>query len=761
MQDYQQIDGLWAEWQDRMAQRPGDPPEAVLGALLRGHGTKLSRQDVAFALNTPDPTARQDTVRFTHCMVALLGAPGLRLRHAFAAFPADAAGTIARADLLVTVTAFTEDSDRAMLMLDEIDADGDGRISLADITDYLAEHKPAQNAYRASHVPAHHIGADPAPPLHAVAPSPAVVQTRHSDTGISPHDLRIGFFRLMQGAAYRSFRANYAANSETHLRARNLPYTIDDFARFTTATIDYYLSLGLVTDPRCVAEFRHLDCLVQDELARLHARVADWPAQIKTAAMRAAQSDIADIRDGLTQRRSLCHAVIEFIIALQIHGVPMAAAGSDILARFEINRLRHGELRAEHRQASKSPPPTPQIAYLDSWNGVILSGTDPADPIDGAIMPTRFWYETFMPQLVLCASLLNDDDLQDAQQASEAELDSWHASHTSEGRFDQFATDLRDGFPACTRAVKLMLRQAWTLTVPYLAGVEKLREREEFGRDSGFLSEYVAFIDIHLGRHDIALADMRLSFPYYIGPAVWGLLHGSAELVEAIPGPARQEAIDRFLAFFRAFATMYPCPYCRYHLNRYVIRNSEADMYPLEFVLLGRDPGQHDAAISLDAKLATISADAPGSLRMFLWKLHNAVSSSIARTEPWYHRQAQPLYTTRFWPSIEAELARASALGLKTVALDKIADLFSITKPAAHLAMTRQAFARAFDSGDLETLSETIDSAERAIADLSAALDSTDYLRKTYALDYTKHADNPPVDAQLEALARSGLFIER
>ena len=62
--------------------------------------------------------------------------------------------------------------------------------------------------------------------------------------GTSPLQMQIGFFRLLQGAAYRSFRESYSANSETHLRAYDLPYTIPDFVRFVNAAIDLYLSLG-------------------------------------------------------------------------------------------------------------------------------------------------------------------------------------------------------------------------------------------------------------------------------------------------------------------------------------------------------------------------------------------------------------------------------------------------------------------------------------------------------------------------------------
>ena len=57
--------------------------------------------------------------------------------------------------------------------------------------------------------------------------------------------MQIGLFRLLQGAAYRSFRESYSANSETHLRAYDLPYTIPDFCRFVNAALHYHLALGI------------------------------------------------------------------------------------------------------------------------------------------------------------------------------------------------------------------------------------------------------------------------------------------------------------------------------------------------------------------------------------------------------------------------------------------------------------------------------------------------------------------------------------
>ena len=65
-----------------------------------------------------------------------------------------------------------------------------------------------------------------------------------SINGTSTLQLQIGFFRLLQGAAYRSFRESFSANSETHLRAYDLPYSIRDFVLIPLLEIN-----GTLKDP--------------------------------------------------------------------------------------------------------------------------------------------------------------------------------------------------------------------------------------------------------------------------------------------------------------------------------------------------------------------------------------------------------------------------------------------------------------------------------------------------------------------------------
>src|SRR5262249_49157444 len=113
--------------------------------------------------------------------------------------------------------------------------------------------------------------------------------------GTSLLQLQIGLFRLIQGAAYRSFRESFSANHETHLRVRNLPYSITHFVSFVRAAIQLYKALGVVDEachPALDAVVRSLD----DEYARLRHRIENWNTIPKTEEMLAEHRAMVEAR---------------------------------------------------------------------------------------------------------------------------------------------------------------------------------------------------------------------------------------------------------------------------------------------------------------------------------------------------------------------------------------------------------------------------------------------------------------------------------
>lgn len=203
---------------------------------------------------------------------------------------------------------------------------------------------------------------------------------------------------------------------------------------------------------------------------------------------------------------------------------------------------------------------------------------------------------------------------------------------------------------------------------------------------------------------------------------------------------------------------MYPCPYCRHHLNAYVVQNKEVEMYPVEYLLLGQDADPSNFLMSIDEKLAAVSDGA--SLRLFLWKLHNTVSSSIARSEEWYHRDDKAFYTTRYSPSIDSELARGSALKQVSIATRRLMAIYGLLKPVARLSAVRLQLQELLEEGDQPSLDGASIQARQHIQALEEALMEGGFLQDTYRFDPERVDQSPTFTPEEEAYGRTNLFIE-
>lgn len=756
-------------WQVLAGEHPRVPTSQLLTQACAAAGVPLNGREVeavCVAYRIP-PDANRD--RRLLLLTVLLGDQRLRLEAAFRLLDPDQRGTVDPAQVQRLVQLFELPEAEAKELVVELNRDGSGEITLADILAFLPQDFSAHpKAYHAAHLggrPGAH-GAGTAAPVPAsgqptASPAPASAKGA-SKGGTSPLQMRIGLFRLLQGAAYRSFRENYSANSETHLRAYDLPYTIPNFAGFVNAALDLYQSLGIV-EVGAQQPLEDLRSSVNAMLAQLESRMANWASIEPTAEMAAAEQVIEAELDGLEHHHQVFAAAMELVLSggLQAHRV--AEIGLEDLQLHELNRLRHQEdfrelslhrhtvSPGDHGEGSSVTP------FLERWHRVIVDDSDTR--YAGAVLPTRYWYEDFMPKLLKAASVMSRSDLAAVEAETEADLDAWFERRNQAGDFDTFATALKAHFLGSPLPVKQELKQAWELSYHYINGVQKRREREEFGRESGYLSEYVAFIDIFLGRDDIERSEMRLSFPYYLGPATWRFMHTSAELIHDMPPGERQnEALACFKRFFPALATMYPCPYCRFHLNRYVVKNREVTMYPIEYLLLGPQAPTEHIEVTIDSKLASIT-DSTG-LRLFLWKLHNTVSSSIARSEPWFHQESDAHYTSRYWPSLDSELARARALEEPSLPLERIERIYSVIKKASHLSILRDELQQALRRGDKEELKRVWERAEASVDSLEQALLASQFLSATYHYDPSLVLEPPHFSAEEEALARSGYYVE-
>jgi Ca2+-binding EF-hand superfamily protein len=760
-----------------------------LGLVLKSLGQSPTQTELREMIEEVDIN-RSGTIDFTEFQALMLAQQGdrqSRLQLAFSVFDEDNSGRITVNEMRSVMSQFGLTEQELNDMIQEVDHDGDAAIDFAEFCTLVPEEKEPIASYPNTPLPTAplntvsttnsttksinvlpaetHLDSVPLamPPSDRSAVDPEILRLQQllaqhpqhkKPRGTSRLQMQIGLFRLIQGAAYRCFRESFSANHETHLRVKNLPYTITDFVEFVRMAIDLYKALEIV-EPACHQVLDAVTNSITAEFDRLQQRIQNWPTLAKTPEMLTEETVMLQKRQVSATVKEKFAAGVEFAITLNKKRLSFRDVTEGILAINELNRLRKMELNNEFTVPTWPADENPQD-YLKQWQRVIL--TDATEQIDGAMMPVAYWYEDFMPKLLAAFSVSTAADIQAQTVPDPVALQQWYESIKVESEFGSYGLELAEFFPTCTPPQQLILQQAWQLTHHYLNGVQKRRERVEFGRESGALSQYVAFIDLYVQRHDVKNEQMRVSFPYYLGPAVWRFFHTTAEII-CLQSTSEQTRLAKlFKEFFQRFAALYPCPYCRHHLNMYVVQNKEVGMYPVEYLLLGRDPHITHFEVSMEAKLATVVDGT--SLRLFFWKLHNTVSSSIARSEEWYHQDQQALYTTRFWPSLDAELARAQALQHISIDIDRIRRLYGTLKPASRLAGVKATLAELIEIGDEESISETCIIAQNYIKELEEALLLGGFLPETYSFDPDLVDQVPTFTPAEEAFARSGAFVE-
>jgi Ca2+-binding EF-hand superfamily protein len=785
---------LWEVFKVFDADASGDISSEELGQVMRSLGQSANETELRETIEEVDldKSGTIDFEEFKMLMVSDSGDRQSRLKMSFSVFDEDGSGQITKNEMQDVMSPFGVTEPELDEMIEEADGDGNALIDFEEFCKLVPDESEITTGYQDWPVAVvstqtTEISDSTAAAIESIATvvneaASATIEPNLEDLqepptdcnreiarlkellaqhpqadkkrGTSRLEMQIGLFRLIQGAAYRSFRESFSANHETHLRVRNLPYRIVDFVRFVRSAIALYKGLGVV-ESACNPLLDGVVKSLEDEFRRLEHRIKNWKSIEKTPEMLAEEKVMLEARGKSATAKEKFGAAVELAITIKKKSLTLRDIAEGVLAINELNRLRKMEL-----SENTAPPPAPSEGdpkeYLKKWNRVIIK--DASEEIDGAMMPVAYWYEDFMPKLLAAFSVISAADIPFNTVPDEAALNEWYEATKTSGEFGRYGADVASGFPKCGPKQKLMLQQAWRLTHHYLNGVQKRRERLESGRESGELSQYVAFIDVYIDRTEVKNSQMRVSFPYYIGPAVWRFFHTTAEIVSTKTPEQQKTLVAIFKHFFKLFATMYPCPYCRHHLSAYVVENKEVEIYPVEYLVLGRDPRLNSFEVSMEAKLSTV-VDGP-SLRLFFWKLHNTVSSSIARSEEWYQKDEEALYTTRYWPSIDSELARAKALKQISIATDRMCRLYTILKPAARLTGVRAILQKLLDKRDEEGIKEVCLVAQDYIKELEEAIVTGQFLQETYYFD-PDLVDEPPVfTPEEEEFARSGVFVE-
>jgi len=552
--------------------------------------------------------------------------------------------------------------------------------------------------------------------------------------GTSLLELQTGMFRLVQGAAYRVHRGQFSANYHTHQTAKVLPYTFPNFVKLVDALAELLSKLRI--DGISTERWQELQKRVHLEYDALKRRISEFDEKSLSASARA---EHVRMKEAQTESEAKISEFKEHIgKALLFSEKDGLAKATELFCLKNATEEKKKELQKLHDERTKlmknesgfgegfslvNPSDLSSEDYLQKWNRVILNSYDEA--VDGAMIAVRWWHDDLMPALLAACTPISID------LSTREELDEWFEKANSE--FSRFGQDVLEAWERLEVEAKKNVFRAWRLTRNYLNGFQKKRERfAESGvdhRETGDLSQYVAFLDIPLNRSYVRDANMRLSFPYFIGNAVWKFKHTVAERACELDCT---EIVDSFKKYLKAFSTVYPCPYCRYHLNNYVAIGKERDLYPVEYLLLGwNNPTENvQGEVTLDDKISTINS--PRNLRLFVWKLHNAVNSSIYRQEDWYHAEKDAIYTSRYWPNMDSDCHRAKfSHGL--LSASKVEAELKVLKAATRLAALRDVFR----SGQRSMIEQVHSHAIFLVQKLEQAVEEGGFLQKAYHFDPT------------------------
>ena len=333
-----------------------------------------------------------------------------------------------------------------------------------------------------------HFGDSPSGPELAAAQEQLVRSIEHINAadrdGVSLLDVQRGIFNLLQAGAYRTFRVAYAADYHTHKRDHSYPYLLSNFVSFAGAVLDLYMALKVV-DAAHQPSVDALKALLGSLEASIRKQIKNWGPEDEAAF----EARTAAVEEAAPPPLPPAAPPPPGFLA------PIAASARPLYSRDA----------AAFAEGFGSDYSGDWSRYLSRYNRVLL---DPSDDWaanerrGGAIAPVAFWYERFMPLLLEVCSLGVEGYAATDEDA--AALDGWLAEMRAARNFDKYGADVLAGWGKCSASVKLSIKRAWRLSRHYLLGPQKQRERSsESGadhRETGDLSQYVAFLDVYLGR---------------------------------------------------------------------------------------------------------------------------------------------------------------------------------------------------------------------------------------------------------------------
>jgi hypothetical protein len=456
-------------------------------------------------------------------------------------------------------------------------------------------------------------------------------------------DIKIALFRLIIGVAYRSFRPH---TTYDHTNMKNLfeePYKFIELIKLIKEIINILQYIPILNEDNILRLSKIHDILLNKYNEFIKREPKENKSSISTTTTDASTGYYCGILETEIDN-NISH--IKSIDDLKKYDLIVVSDDDSPNDVSEILKKRNIEL-------NKRKIALPYISFKNRYSQVVI------DDNEYNLIKNEFWYDDFFPLVVRAFSIDSDfdevlyklleesKDNNDKKIKLEEMIDNWYSENQE--IICSYCRDIPDAFFRITLHEKIIIKQCWDLTKTFLINTNKYNSDTQNQYDYQYdkfggqilidLSQYIPFIDEIVGTQYVAEYKLIPSLPQYIGSPVWKFLHAIPELFDhrmqvfkdkVQKDIVQKKMIDCFISFFVHFLKTYPCPYCRNHLNNFVVKNSEILNYPLEYIFIDWNDSDNETIFKLNIDNKMCSIKHINDLRLFLWKFHNAVNSSIS-----------------------------------------------------------------------------------------------------------------------------------
>lgn len=477
------------------------------------------------------------------------------------------------------------------------------------------------------------------------------------------NDIKIAVFRLLIGISYRTFRPTCSIDHNSLKKVYTEPYKFTDLVDFVAICYRLFERID-VLDEKHMEYFKQLGDLLK--IRYNEALNTDTNSNIDMNGYLYGKIE-AEISNNIM--------IIQMISELKSHGIYLSNTNPHEIQESlsftyttEDTNYKDGSTEnviktlTDHvSQLNREKSSLPYVPFRERYSPITVS--DVYGYSTKAMIKNAFWYDEFMPLLLKIFSLdtetddkfyeLLDSKDEDSGDRLDELLNIWY-----DDNYDMISTycrDVADSFMYMDATEKLIVKQCWDLTIDYIIDMNRSKSQSRDSRsedvdsnctfskcnlssdsvgEPGDLSRYIPFIDEYMCKRYVMHGNLTPAYPQYLGPPVWKFLHAIPEMIDkshetrGYTDNDKIKTVELFKEFFEIFLKTFPCPYCRNHLNNYVVKNREILNYPIEYIFM--DWGGSDKYTifksNIGDKIRIIKNT--DDIRIFMWKFHNAVSSS-------------------------------------------------------------------------------------------------------------------------------------